>query len=163
MLRYFGLYLGALGLVLAVCSSPGAASAQPKAKAKPAKVVKAAPAKPKKPVKADKAEPEPEKDKEEASAPETSAKPAPESEPKPRAAGTTQPDAAASKGNVKEKEGPEGVKTYQFGAIEVEGRQKSPQLIYFLRRVRAEFDAGALGHRSFLGELKDTRNDAAFR
>ncbi|HET9955782.1 MAG TPA: hypothetical protein VFQ61_14810 [Polyangiaceae bacterium] len=70
---------------------------------------------------------------------------------------------SASSATVKEAEGPEGVKTYQFGAIEVEGRLKSPQLIYFLRRVRAEFRAGALGHRSFLGELSDTRREAAFR
>ena len=30
-------------------------------------------------------------------------------------------------------------------------------------RVRAEFEAGALGHRSFLGELSDSRRSAAFR
>jgi len=64
---------------------------------------------------------------------------------------------------VSEKGSAEGVKTYRFGAIEVEGRLRSPQVIYFLRRVRAEFDAAALGHRSFLRELSDTRNDPAFR
>src|SRR5689334_13528905 len=58
---------------------------------------------------------------------------------------------------VKTEEGKEGVKTYQFGAVEVEGRLRSPQLIYFLRRVRAEFVAGELGHRSFLRELDSTR------
>ena len=47
--------------------------------------------------------------------------------------------------------------------VEVEGRLKSPQVIYFLRRVRAEFEAGALGHRSFMGELSDSRRSAAFR
>ena len=57
----------------------------------------------------------------------------------------------------------EGVKTYKFETVEVEGRLKSPQVIYFLRRVRAEFEAGALGHRSFLGELSDSRRSAAFR
>jgi hypothetical protein len=56
-----------------------------------------------------------------------------------------------------------GVKTYKFGTVEVEGRMKSPQIIYFLRRVRAEFDAGTLGHRSFMRELSDTRNDTALR
>lgn len=65
--------------------------------------------------------------------------------------------------NVKVKEDKEGVKTYKFETVEVEGRLKSPQVIYFLRRVRAEFDAGALGHRSFLGELSDSRRSAAFR
>lgn len=74
-----------------------------------------------------------------------------------------EPAGAKAKEPVKADEGPEGVKTYHFGEIEVEGRLKSPQLIYFMRRVRAEFDAGALGHRSFLGELSDTRQQAVFR
>lgn len=64
---------------------------------------------------------------------------------------------------VSSEENKEGVKTYQFGAVEVEGRLRSPQLIYFLRRVRAEFVAGELGHRSFLPELSDTGRRATFR
>jgi hypothetical protein len=60
-------------------------------------------------------------------------------------------------GVVKTEEAEKGVKTYTFGAEEVEGRMKSPQILYFLRRVRAEFDAEPLGHRSFLLELSDTR------
>lgn len=61
------------------------------------------------------------------------------------------------------KEDKAGVKTYKFGTVEVEGRLKSPQIIYFLRRVRAEFDAGLLGHRSFMRELSDTRNNPSLR
>jgi len=84
-----------------------------------------------------------------------------------KAAGTSATKAtpnASSAAAVKEtKETKEGVKTYKFGTIEVEGRLKSPQIIYFLRRVRAEFDAGALGHRSFMRELSDTRNNPALR
>jgi hypothetical protein len=56
-----------------------------------------------------------------------------------------------------------GVKTYKFGPVEVEGRLKSPQVVYFMRRVRAEFAAGALGHRSFLPELSDTRRNPAIK
>jgi hypothetical protein len=55
-----------------------------------------------------------------------------------------------------------GEKTYTFGAQEVEGRLKSPQMLYFLRRVRAQFDPTLLGHRSFLLELSDTRRHPAF-
>ena len=51
-----------------------------------------------------------------------------------------------------------GAKVYRFGEVEIEGRLKSPQIVYFLRRVRAEFAAGDLGHRSFMKELSDTRN-----
>jgi hypothetical protein len=79
-----------------------------------------------------------------------------------KAAGTAVPKGQAT-GDVKVKEDKEGVKTYKFETVEVEGRLKSPQVIYFLRRVRAEFEAGALGHRSFLGELSDSRRSAAFR
>jgi len=59
--------------------------------------------------------------------------------------------------------GDAGVKTYKFGPVEVEGRLKSPQVVYFMRRVRAEFAAGMLGHRSFMRELSDTRRNAAIK
>ncbi len=55
-----------------------------------------------------------------------------------------------------------GSRVFRFGEVEVEGRLKSPQIVYFLRRVRAEFAAGDLGHRTFVRELSDTRNDPAF-
>jgi len=84
-----------------------------------------------------------------------------------KSAGTNATAKAATAGAasaVKDvQESKEGVKTYKFGTIEVEGRLKSPQIIYFLRRVRAEFDAGLLGHRSFMRELSDTRNNPALR
>ncbi len=71
-------------------------------------------------------------------------------------------DDAAVKVEKVEK-GDEGMKTYTFGPQEVEGRLKSPQIQYFLRRVRAEFEAGALGHRSFLRELSYTRHHPSLR
>ena len=55
-----------------------------------------------------------------------------------------------------------GTRVFRFGEMEVEGRLRSPQIVYFLRRVRAEFAAGDLGHRSFMGELSDTRRNNAF-
>ncbi|MBX3184707.1 MAG: hypothetical protein KIT72_05120 [Polyangiaceae bacterium] len=57
----------------------------------------------------------------------------------------------------------EGMKTYTFGPQEVEGRLRSPQIQYFLRRVRAEFAAGELGHRSFMRELSHTRYHRSVR
>ncbi len=70
------------------------------------------------------------------------------------------PDAPAA-AVLKTEEARAGEKTYTFGAQEVEGRLKSPQILYFLRRVRAQFDPGPLGHRSFLLELSDTRRHPA--
>jgi hypothetical protein len=55
-----------------------------------------------------------------------------------------------------------GTRVFRFGEVEVEGRLKSPQIVYFLRRVRAEFAAGDLGHRSFMRELSETRNEPSF-
>ena len=55
-----------------------------------------------------------------------------------------------------------GSRVFRFGEVEVEGRLKSPQIVYFLRRVRAEFAAGDLGHRSFLREMGETKNEPGF-
>jgi hypothetical protein len=61
---------------------------------------------------------------------------------------------------VSEKDG--GSKQFRFTETEVEGRLKAPQLVYFLRRVRAEFAAGDLGHRSFMRELSETQRETSF-
>lgn len=55
-----------------------------------------------------------------------------------------------------------GARVFRFGEVEVEGRLKSPQIVYFLRRVRAEFAAGDLGHRTFMREMSETRNEPEF-
>jgi len=58
--------------------------------------------------------------------------------------------------------GDAGSRVFRFGEVEVEGRLKSPQIVYFLRRVRAEFAAGDLGHRSFMREMGETKNEPSF-
>jgi len=80
----------------------------------------------------------------------------------PGVAGTPSTSSTKPAAAVVKTEEREGEKTYTFGAQEVEGRLKSPQILYFLRRVRAEFDPAPLGHRSFLLELSDTRRHPAF-
>jgi hypothetical protein len=164
--------LGRLVVSLAVAAlwlGVGSAHAAPKSKGKPAAAkpaaAKPAAAKPKKGKEAAKGK---EADKEPDNAPEPAAADDAKSAAKEesvKAAGTSAPKGADKETNssVKVKEDKEGVKTYKFETVEVEGRLKSPQVIYFLRRVRAEFEAGALGHRSFLGELSDSRRSAAFR
>ena len=71
-------------------------------------------------------------------------------------------DAGAGGGTVETKTLDGGTRVFRFGEVEVEGRLKSPQIVYFLRRVRAEFAAGDLGHRSFVRELSETRNEPGF-
>jgi hypothetical protein len=55
-----------------------------------------------------------------------------------------------------------GTRVFKFSELDIEGRLKSPQLVYFLRRVRAEFAAGDLGHRSFLREMSESRKESTF-
>jgi hypothetical protein len=71
-------------------------------------------------------------------------------------------DAGASGGSVEARTLDGGTRVFRFGEVEVEGRLKSPQIVYFLRRVRAEFAAGDLGHRTFVRELSETRNEPGF-
>lgn len=55
-----------------------------------------------------------------------------------------------------------GTHVFKFSELDIEGRLKSPQLVYFLRRVRAEFAAGDLGHRTFMREMSETRKEPSF-
>ena len=55
-----------------------------------------------------------------------------------------------------------GARVFRFGEVDIEGRLRSPQIVYFLRRVRAEFAAGDLGHRTFMRELSETRKESEF-
>ena len=52
------------------------------------------------------------------------------------------------------KEGDTSVKVMEFTGLGIEGRLKSPQLLYFVQRVRAEFERPLLPHRSFMPELE---------
>jgi hypothetical protein len=60
-------------------------------------------------------------------------------------------------------EGGEKVKVFRFSGLDVGGRLKSPQLLYFLNRMRAEFDRPRLPHRSFIPELQRSSQGKAFR
>jgi len=50
-------------------------------------------------------------------------------------------------------EGGTEVTVYRFGGLDLQGSLRSPQLLYFLSRLRAEFDRPDLPHRSFIPEL----------
>lgn len=60
-------------------------------------------------------------------------------------------------------EGGEKVKVFRFSGLDLAGRLKSPQLLYFLNRMRAEFDRPRLPHRSFIPELQRSSQGKAFR
>lgn len=54
---------------------------------------------------------------------------------------------------------PAKTKVYTFGAMDVEGKLKTPQLLYFLNRVKLELEMSAPDHRSFMKELQKTADD----
>jgi hypothetical protein len=51
----------------------------------------------------------------------------------------------------------------QLGTSEIEGRSRWPAVSYFIRRMRAEFEAQKLPHRSFLPELSASKGDPAVK
>ena len=65
-------------------------------------------------------------------------------------------DAAQGANTEIVKEGDTSVKVMEFSGLDIEGRLKSPQLLYFVNRVRAEFDRPRLPHRSFMPELESS-------
>jgi hypothetical protein len=79
------------------------------------------------------------------------------------AAGPTATVAYSDAGGVVESKTLDGgTHVFKFSELDIEGRLKSPQLVYFLRRVRAEFSAGELGHRTFMREMSETRKESTF-
>lgn len=50
-------------------------------------------------------------------------------------------------------------KVYNFSGLDLEGRLKTPQLLYFLNRVKVELDSTNNAKRSFLKELERSADD----
>ena len=55
---------------------------------------------------------------------------------------------------------PAKTKVYTFGAMDVEGKLKTPQLLYFLNRVKLELEMSAPDRRSFMKELEKSADDS---
>lgn len=50
-------------------------------------------------------------------------------------------------------------KVLTFGAMDVEGKMRTPQLLFFVGRVKAELDSSSQLKRSFIKELKATSKE----
>jgi hypothetical protein len=59
-------------------------------------------------------------------------------------------------------EGDTQVKVMEFSGLDIEGQLKTPQMLYFLNRLRAEFGRPRLPHRSFMPELQRSTRGKAF-
>lgn len=66
--------------------------------------------------------------------------------------------AAASAGGTKHM--PAKTNEYSFTGLDVEGKLKTPQLLYFLNRVKLELEMSAPDHRSFMKELEKSADDS---
>jgi hypothetical protein len=59
-------------------------------------------------------------------------------------------------------EGGTQVKMMEFSGLDIEGQLKTPQMLYFLNRLRAEFGHPRLPHRSFMPELERSTKEGSF-
>jgi hypothetical protein len=82
-------------------------------------------------------------------------KAAPKAEPKSEA------KTAASDGGPTQVDPKTGQKSksYTFGGLDIDGKLKTPQLLYFLNRMKSEFDTTAPDKRSFIPELKRSTDE----
>ncbi len=71
------------------------------------------------------------------------------------------PPPASTARTAERTEGASKVKVYRFGEIDISGRLRSPQLLYFMNRARSEFRRTKLPHRSFIPELRAGARDKA--
>jgi hypothetical protein len=85
--------------------------------------------------------------------------PAAESESSSEGGGEAASDDAKPAGEAKAGGKNMKTKTYTFGAMDVEGKLKTPQLLYFLNRVKLELDMSAPDKRSFMKELNQSADD----
>ena len=92
--------------------------------------------------------------------------PAPKPEREAAAPTDAQTDAASAStetpGEVRS-EGDTQVKMMEFSGLDIEGQLKTPQMLYFLNRLRAEFGRPKLPHRSFMPELQRGTQEQAQR
>jgi hypothetical protein len=50
-------------------------------------------------------------------------------------------------------------KQYSFTGLDIDGKLKTPQLLYFLNRMKSEFDTTTPDKRSFIPELKRSTDE----
>jgi hypothetical protein len=91
-------------------------------------------------------------------APVAKTAPVPERNPEPRPA---EPETAAPAPEPAETKPAttKRAKVYNFTGLDVEGKLKTPQLLYFLNRVKLELDTTGREKRSFLKELEQSSDD----
>jgi len=90
------------------------------------------------------------------------AAPKTEAADKPDAEAAAQEAAQAEDASQVRTEGDTQVKVMEFSGLDIEGQLKTPQMLYFLNRLRAEFGRPRLPHRSFMPELQRSTKEKSF-
>jgi hypothetical protein len=140
-----------MGLALLAAQGPRAGAAKRKKAAPAVAVERRAPARTRAPV----SPPAPRRAETAASTSSTSAGSASSAGTTAESASSDASDAAPTTAGGKTAK----TKVYTFGAMDVEGKLKTPQLLYFLNRVKLELEMSAPDHRSFMKELERTADD----
>ena len=76
----------------------------------------------------------------------------PAASPAPDAGGGDKAPAGDKNGSDKTKKSPKE-KTFDFNALDLNGRQRTPQLLYFLERANEELERASLEKRSFIPHM----------
>ena len=79
--------------------------------------------------------------------------------PASKPAGTPAP-AKDEKDNKPEAKQKAGEKVFDFNGLDISGRLRTPQLLYFLERATEELERASLEHRSFVPEMARSVNEA---
>jgi hypothetical protein len=81
--------------------------------------------------------------------------------PKPDSGAAKAEDAKTSDGGATVTDPRTGSKSkqYTFGGLDIDGKLKTPQLLYFLNRMKSEFDTTTPDKRSFIPELKRSTDE----
>ena len=77
-------------------------------------------------------------------------------------AGPATPGAAAAPTGNSPPKGAKGPKVMDFTGLDVEGKLRTPQLLYFLGRAQEELDRASLEKRSFMPELDRSVDQGGF-
>jgi hypothetical protein len=78
---------------------------------------------------------------------------APAKDGAPAGGGPTLPPGDPAKGDVKIDPKTKKPKTFDFTALDLNGRMRSPQLLYFLERANEELERASLEKRSFIPHM----------
>jgi hypothetical protein len=79
--------------------------------------------------------------------------PSPTPTPAPQVDPKAENNGGGDKSGGKEKGGKDKVKNFDFNALDLNGRMRTPQLLYFLERANEELERASLEKRSFIPHM----------